>query len=49
MMEDITSIPGCENVDIRFVETRENFYESYGCYPEDLINDTMIYEGDVSN
>ena len=49
MMEDITSIPGCENVDIRFVETRENFYESYGCYPEDLINDTMIYEGNVSN
>ena len=25
MMEDITSIPGCENVDIRFVETRDNF------------------------
>ncbi len=49
MMDDITSIPGCENVDIRFVETRENFYESYGCYPEDLVNDTMIYEGNVSN
>ena len=49
MMEDITSIPGCENVDIRFVETRENFYEAYGYYPEDIINDTMIYEGNISN
>lgn len=45
MMEDITSIPECENVDIAVVETRENFYESYGYYPEDLINDELIYEG----
>ena len=44
IMEEINSIPGCENVDIGRVETRENFYEAYGCYPEDLINDRMIYE-----
>ncbi len=49
MMEDINSIPGCENVDIAVVETRENFYEAYGYYPEDIINDTMIYEGNISN
>lgn len=44
IMQEINAIPGCENVDIGRVETRENFYEAYGCYPEDLINDTMIYE-----
>ncbi len=44
-MQDITSIPRCENVDIAVVETRENFYESCGYYPEDLINDELIYEG----
>ena len=49
MMEDINSIPGCENVDIAVVETRDNFYEAYGYYPEDLINDQMIYEGNASH
>ena len=44
MMEDINSIPGCENVDIAVVESRENFYEAYGCYPEDVLNPDMMYE-----
>lgn len=44
MMEDINSIPGCENVDIAVVESRENFYEAYGYYPEDVLNPDMMYE-----
>ena len=47
MMEDITSIPGCENVDIAVVETRENFYEAYGCYPEDVLNPDLMYEENI--
>lgn len=48
MMEDITSIPGCENLDIAVVESKENFYESYGYYPEDILNNPMIWEGNIT-
>ena len=47
MMEDITSITGCENVDIAVVETPENFYEAYGCYPEDVLNPDLMYEENI--
>ena len=45
IMDEIHQIPGFENIDIYQVETREEFYNSYGCYPEDVVNDEYIYEG----
>lgn len=44
MLADIHSLPNCENIDIYQVETREDFYNSYGCYPEDVLNDEYMYE-----
>lgn len=38
MMEDIHKIPGCENIDIFRVETPEEFYASYGIYPDEFLN-----------
>ena len=38
MQEDINCIPGCENISIYVPETAEEFYASYGYYPDDLIS-----------
>ncbi len=37
MQEDINTIPGLENISIYIAETPEEFYEYYGCYPADLL------------
>ena len=44
LMEDIHSLPDCENIDIYQIETREDFYDSYGVYPEDVLVEEYIYE-----
>ncbi len=44
IMEDIQTLPHFENIDIYQVETRENFYDSYGIYPEDLLSEDFMYE-----
>ena len=44
LMEDINSMPDCENIDIYQVETREDFYDSYGVYPEDVLAEEYMYE-----
>ena len=38
MQEDINLIPGCENISIYTPETPEEFFDSYGYYPDDLLN-----------
>ena len=43
LMADINSLPNCENIDPYQVETPEEFYASYGCYPEDLLNEDYMY------
>lgn len=30
-------------------ESREHFYQSFGCYPEDVVNENRIYEGNKSS
>lgn len=37
MQEDINKLPGCENLSIYVSETPEEFYNSYGYYPNDLV------------
>ena len=38
MQEDINLIPGCENISIYVPETAEEFYSSYGYYPDELLS-----------
>ena len=38
-------ISGFENFDLFQVDTREEFYEDYGYYPEQLFDNSMIWEG----
>lgn len=42
LQEDINSIPGCENIDIFTPETPEDFYASYGYYPNELVDKRYI-------
>lgn len=45
LMDDIHAIPGCENIDIFRVETREEFYACYGIYPEELLDMSRAWQG----
>ena len=49
MMDDIHQIPGCENMDITRVETRDEFYASYGIYPEELLDMKYAWSEQFTN
>ncbi|MBO4473626.1 MAG: hypothetical protein J5750_01795 [Clostridiales bacterium] len=49
MMDDVHQIPGCENMDITRVETREEFYASYGIYPEELLDMKYAWSGQFTS
>lgn len=43
LQQDINSISGCENIDIFTPETPEDYYATYGYYPDDVVNDIYYY------
>lgn len=51
IMEDLRVCPTFENIDIYQVETREEYFEAYGFYPEDVLSEEryeLNYEPYVS-
>ena len=44
LMDDIHKIPGCENIDIFKVETREEYYACYGVYPEEVLDMALSWQ-----
>ncbi len=50
-MENLHEIPTFENIDIYQVETREEYFNAYGVYPEDVLSEErydLNYEPYVS-
>ena len=44
MMEDINSVQFCENMNIMYVESEEDFYNCYGVTVQEIVSDSWISE-----
>lgn len=42
LQQDINSIPGCENINIFVPESPQDFYDYYGYYPSELVDDRYV-------